>query len=593
MIGTSVASNVAQQRSSVIRMVWKLLQPRERRSLAGVGLLIFVGMLLELLSLGLFVPMIALIAEPSSDLRRRVDEVLPSGLTQTEFLLACVAVFIFVFVIKTVFMIWSSWVQRGFSMRIGTRLQTEIFQRYLSKPYEFHLHNNSALLIRNVQNASSVINGGVDPFLTIATDGLVALGLFSLLLVVEPAGTVVTLTLLAAGAGLLHVQSRSRLERWGRASNELTGQAQQALQEGLAGVKELLVLNRLTLPLAAFSAATTRKGHVMRRYGVMQAVPRLWLEVLSMISFGVLVLVLIARKVEPTDMVTTLGLFAATAFRTMPSVNRISATFQSMRFNRPLLQSTYEVLTSSPDVARVSGDIPASWRRIEFRDVSYRYPSAARDSLSEVNLEIRAGEFVGVIGESGAGKSTMVDVLLGLLAPTSGSLQVDGRRITGIDSGWTKNVGYVPQSIFLVDDSIAANIALGVPHGEIDEAKLRRVVHEARLDDFVEAQSGGLKTVVGEKGVRMSGGQRQRIGIARALYRDPSLLVLDEATSALDAVTESAVMETVLGLKGSRTIVAIAHRTTTLAACDRIIHFSNGRVLSDGIDHAVHEADQK
>jgi ABC-type bacteriocin/lantibiotic exporter with double-glycine peptidase domain len=217
-------------------------------------------------------------------------------------------------------------------MRVGVRVQTETYHRYLSKPYEFHLQNNSAHLIRNIQNASSVINGGVDPFLVIATDGLVAIGLFTLLLVVEPAGTIVTLAFLTLGAGLLHVQSRRRLERWGRASNELTGEAQQALQEGLAGVKELLVLDRLRLPLAAFSTATERKGHIMRRYGVMQTVPRLWLEVLSMVSFGALVLVLIAQNVPPTEMVTTLGLVAATAFRTMPSVNRISATFQSVRF---------------------------------------------------------------------------------------------------------------------------------------------------------------------------------------------------------------------------------------------------------------------
>jgi len=281
--------------------------------------------------------------------------------------------------------------------------------------------------------------------------------------------------------------------------------------------------------------------------------------------------------------VTTLGLFAATAFRTMPSVNRISATVQSMRFNRPLLQLTYEVLVSPTGELRESGDVPVSWQRIRFRNVSYRYPSAARNSLDNVTLEIRAGEFVGITGESGAGKSTMVDVLLGLLTPTSGSLEIDGRSITGIDSGWTRNVGYVPQSIFLIDDSIAANIALGVPRHEIDEVKLRKVVHEVRLDDFVESQVSGIQTVVGEKGVRMSGGQRQRIGIARALYRDPSLLVLDEATSALDAATETAVMDTVLSLKGSRTIVAIAHRTSTLAACDRVIGFSNGRVITGAV----------
>lgn len=588
-----MAFDTKSQNPSVVRIAWLLLLPRERRALAGVGSLILIGMFLELLSLGLFVPMVAVIAEPSSDLRRRVEDFLPSGLTQTEFLLACVLIFVLVFVIKTGFIVWSSWVQRGFSMRVGVRVQTETYQRYLAKPYEFHLQNNSALLIRNIQNASSVINGAVDPILTIATDGLVAVGLFALLLVVEPAGTIVTLAFLFVGAGLLHVQSRRRLERWGRASNELTGAVQQAMQEGLAGVKELLVLNRLELPLAAFSTATERKGHIMRRYGVMQTIPRLWLEVLSMISFGVLVLVLIVQDVPPTEMVTTLGLFAATAFRTMPSVNRISATIQSVRFNRPLLQSTYDVLTAPIDAPRVGGEVPDSWQRISFSHLTYRYPAAVRDSLSDVTLQIRAGEFVGVTGESGAGKSTMVDVLLGLLEPTSGSLQVDGITIAGIESGWTKHVGYVPQSIFLVDDSIAANIALGVPRHEIDETKLRRVVHEVRLDDFVEAQSDGLRTVVGEKGVRMSGGQRQRIGIARALYRDPSLLVLDEATSALDTATESAVMDTVLSLKGSRTIVAIAHRTTTLAACDRIIHFSNGRVLSNGVPGYVHGEDRK
>ena len=283
----------------------------------------------------------------------------------------------------------------------------------------------------------------------------------------------------------------------------------------------------------------------------------------------------------------TLGLFAAAAFRLMPSVTRVLTALHSLRYALPvidILHAEASLAVPAPAVAQTQSF--RLERQLELKDITYRYPSTTNPALTNICLAIRRGECVGFIGSSGAGKSTLVDVLLGLLTPNSGEVRVDGKNIQPVLRDWQDQIGYVPQSIFLTDDTLRRNVAFGIAAGDIDDVAVMRAIRAAQLDEFVQGLPQGLETVVGERGARVSGGQRQRIGIARALYHDPEVLVLDEATSALDMATEAGVMAAVRALRGTKTIIIVAHRLSTVESCDRLYRVERGRIVAEGLPGA-------
>jgi len=280
--------------------------------------------------------------------------------------------------------------------------------------------------------------------------------------------------------------------------------------------------------------------------------------------------------------VPVLGLFAAAAFRVMPSINRLLMATQTLIFNRSIIAAVYrDFQLDAPDLGNHVKNSPFA-NSLELHDVSFQYPTAARASLQNVSLVVRRGEAVGFVGPSGAGKSTLVDVILGLFAPTAGEVRVDGRNIQENLRNWQNQIGYVPQSIYLTDDTLRRNVAFGLSDENIDDKLVAEAIRLAQLDAFVESLPDRLETVVGERGVRLSGGQRQRIGIARALYHNPSVLVLDEATSSLDTPTEHGVMQAVQALQGTKTVIIVAHRLSTVEYCDRLYRIEDSRITEEG-----------
>jgi ABC-type multidrug transport system fused ATPase/permease subunit len=300
----------------------------------------------------------------------------------------------------------------------------------------------------------------------------------------------------------------------------------------------------------------------------LQALPRLWLELLAVTGLAILVLAMMAQRHSMTTIVQTVSLFAAAAFRLAPAANRMLNSLQSLLYGVAVINALYEEFClpmrrpAAPKHPR-----HAFSREIELADVSYTYPGADAPALDRLSLSIRKGECIGFIGHSGSGKTTLVDVVLGLLTPSTGRVLVDGQDIFDDLRGWQDQVGYVPQSIYLVDSSLRSNVAFGLPDAMIDDAAVARAIRAAQLDEFVASLPDGLDTVVGERGVRISGGQRQRIGIARALYHDPVVVVLDEATSSLDTATERGIMDAVGALRSTKTVIIVAHRLSTVAAC--------------------------
>ncbi len=416
------------------------------------------------------------------------------------------------------------------------------------------------------------------------TESLTLLGIASLVLVVEPLGVLIVVIVLGAATGGLHVATRARITAWGQAHEHHEGLRLQHLMQGLGAAKDVKLFGREHDFLAQYHVHNSRSARTEQLQQTLRQLPRLWLELFTVASLAALVVSLVARGRDMTNIVPTIGLFAAAAFRLMPSVNRILGSVQSLRYSAPVIETLHDELRLSAldPAARFGGPALALHREVRLIDVSYSYPGAAAPALNRVSMNIQAGESVGLIGPSGSGKSTLVDVLLGLLTPTSGQVRVDGQDIQSSLRGWQDQIGYVPQSIYLTDDTLRRNVAFGLPDEQIDDSAVGKAIKAAQLEDFVASLPDGLDTLVGERGVRLSGGQRQRIGVARALYHDPAVLVLDEATSSLDTAAERSVMEAVGQLQGSKTLLVVAHRLTTVERCDRLYRLDQGRIVAEG-----------
>jgi ABC-type multidrug transport system fused ATPase/permease subunit len=567
----------------IVKMVWLVLSKKERRKLFLVWLLALVGMGFELFSLGLIIPLMGLLT------RDKYEESFPllydwlGGPSQQKLLVVGLLFILFVYLLKAVFTYYSNWIQRAFLNASKARLSNDIFQKYLRQPYSFHLDHNSSTLITNAENGRTVISGGLEPFLVLLTDGLIASGMFALLLVVEPIGTACVLALFASASAIFQFSTRKRIHEWGIAKKIESRLVLKHLQQGLGGAKEVKIMGREQLFLEEHKRSVYASMEVDRKFVMLQSLPRLWLESLAITSLVVLVVAMIGSGDSVSQVLPVLGLFAATSFRIIPSINRIMASVQTLGYSKPIIRAVFDDLQLSvPETPKVGTEIKFT-TSVCFNNVSFKYSNAAGNANDDLSFCIGKGEAVGIIGHSGAGKSTLVDILLGLLQPTAGEVLVDGVDIQNNLRSWQEHIGYVPQTIYLVDDTLARNVAFGLPGDMVDHDAIARSIKAAQLDEFVSSLPDGLDTIVGERGVRLSGGQRQRIGIARALYNDPEILVLDEATSSLDTETEQGVMDAVKELLGTKTIVIIAHRTTTVSYCTKVYKMDKAQIVGSGL----------
>jgi ABC-type multidrug transport system fused ATPase/permease subunit len=586
----------SHSRLSPLTKLWRILDPRRRRAAIVLGAMILVGTLFETLSIGLVIPALGLMSRQDFLTTPGFAKYLAIlGSPSREELVAYGMAALFgVYALKASFLGLVAWRQSKFVFDLEVACAARLFKGYLNQSYVFHLQHNSAHLLRNATTLVAELSQTIQQTLLLVTEVCVMAGITLLLLVTEPVGAILVVSLLGGAGWAVNQLVRKRMLVWGRAREFHENQKMQHLQQGLGGIRDVKLSGRETFFQDRFVEHAIGSGRVSQRRVAMKSIPRLWLELLAVGGLAGLVLVMLGRGKAVETLLPTLGLFAAAAFRLMPSVNRIIDGLQSLRFNLPVINVLHEELGHTEENPQPSEttNTPVSFTRdIKMDVVTFRYPQAQRDSLCELSLVIPKGASVGFIGGSGAGKSTLIDVLTGLLHPSAGAVRVDDLDIAGNLRGWQSQIGYVPQSIYLTDDTLRRNVAFGVPDSQIDEAAVRRAIRAAQLDDHVATLLEGLNTLVGERGVRLSGGQRQRIGIARALYHDPQVLVLDEATSALDADTEAGVMEAVGALHGAKTILIVAHRLSTVAKCDQIYRLDQGRIVQSGSAHSVLHGD--
>lgn len=568
---------------------WQILTKTQRRQAVFLLLLMIVGMGMETLSIGLIVPVMTILAQAQrgNGWERYIGD-LAHDATTSQIVLVGIAVLALVYVVKTGFLAYQSWSQSKFIFDVQAELSERLLRIYLVQPYVFHLERNSAQLLRNI--TAEVSQYGINsasPLLSLITELLVLLGLATLLLYIEPIGAIAVITVLGVAGALFFIVIRSRATTWGSQRQIHEGLRIQHLQQSLGASKEVLLLDCSEEFLRRYNYSGRLSAKVGHFQHALQLLPRLWLELLGVLGLCSLVLVMVLQGKALQSIVPTLAVFATSAFRLIPSVNRVLGALQSLRYAGPAvslllhelkLESTMEKLVSQQ--VMIGGSCESEFNsEFSLDQVSYAYPGSNQESLVDVSLSVKKGETVGIIGPSGAGKSTLVDIIIGLLLPTNGSLRIDGEDIGNHIRRWQSRIGYVPQSIYLTDDTLRSNVAFGVPPEAIDEERVRAALKLAQLEEFAASLPRGYETIVGERGVKLSGGQRQRIGIARALYNNPVVLVLDEATSALDTATEAELMKAVSILKGLKTIVIVAHRFATVQDCDRIYCIEKGRIV--------------
>ena len=427
--------------------------------------------------------------------------------------------------------------------------------------------------------------------MTVAVDGLLFTVVILILLYVEPLGTGSIFLVLTVSSIAYQSFTKDFLLEQGKARQYHEGKRIQHIQQGISSVKDVKILGREEDFLNQFFHHNTMGVRAERFSFILASVPRLFLEFVVVIGLIVLVAVLLISQKSTEYTALILGIYAVSIFRLLPSVNRILGAAQKLRFSLPSVKVIADELTIIE--AGILNNEMSKNKKIEHKkfqlkrdivvkDLYFKHDEARGNILENINFKLNVGKSVGIVGGSGGGKSTLIDIIMGLFNASRGQVLVDGKNIQNNLNGWQRNIGYVAQNIYLTDDTLRRNIAFGVPESEIEEDRIQHAIDSSQLRDLINELPEGDKTLIGEQGIRLSGGQRQRIGIARALYHDPSVLIFDEATSALDQKTESEVMETIDQLHGKKTIIMVSHRINTLSKCDHLLRVERGRIIDYG-----------
>ena len=562
---------------------------------------LFVGALLELVGVSFITQLVTLISNPEKIHSNEIMQYCYDFFNMTsdrQFFLFVVIALIFVYLIKNLYLLWINYVQYTFVFNNQLRLSGRLIDCYLKKPYTYHLDNNSAEMVRNVMlDSERFFQMLLSIFLTLS-EILVSALLCVFLLIVDPVITISVVAILAVFTGLYLILFKGKAKKYGKTNQIYDGKMHQSINQALGAVKDIKILHREKYFADSFLAYGKKKMTAVRNNNVLGQFPKYLIET---VCIGTVLLVLVFKIYKGEDlntMIPQLAAFAIAAFKLLPSVSKINNYANLIVFLKPSVDLIYRDIKATEDmvnyeIADESGNIieindDGSQKKdtcyvadkISINNIVYRYPHTDRDVLNGISFEIPLGKSIGFIGESGSGKSTLADVILGILTPTSGTVMYGNMDVHKHPLKWSKKLAYIPQSIFLCDDTIRNNVAFGIDEDKIDDEKVWKALREAQLEQFVKSQPDGLDSMVGERGVRISGGQRQRIGIARALYDNPEILVLDEATSALDTGTESAVMEAIDKLSGTMTLIIIAHRLTTIKNCDYVYKVENGNIYS-------------
>jgi ABC-type multidrug transport system fused ATPase/permease subunit len=573
-----------------LKKIFSLLSPPRRKQAIVLMLFLFIGLVLEMCGLGLLIPGLTLMLK--SNIGQEYPSIVPflnfiGNPSQNELVISSMVFLVVFYFLKEAFLAMIAWKQSQFSMNFSAELSQILFRGYLHQPYIFHVQKNTAELLRNIQVEVHQFTAVTQAYISILMESSILIGIITILIIVEPFGSLTVILFLVISSLIFNNMTKKRLLFWGQQRKDNSHLLNKHILQGLSGVKDIKLFGKEEYFFEEFRKQNLIHTNINIRVNTLSQLPRLYLEFLAVFGLATLVIVMTMQSRPLETMLPILGVFLAAAFKMIPSVNKILASGQVIRMGVPIVDGLHaEFKLISSIVFEGQGELNFT-KEILLKNVGYQYPETTQVALQNISMRISKGSTVGLIGPSGSGKSTLVDVLLGLFDPISGDVYSDEISTKINIRKWQSKIGYVPQNIYLTDDTLRNNIAFGISKKDIDDEEINRVIKLANLGEFVKSLPMGLDTNVGERGVKLSGGQRQRVGIARALFNDPQILVFDEATSSLDDESENLVMEAIKSLQGIKTIIIVAHRLSTIEHCDWLYRLEKGVIIEEGVPDKI------
>lgn len=583
-----------EKKVSFLGKIGYIFDRKQKMQLGILGVMIFIGGILETLGVGAMIPVVTALLDPDQlqeyidnyPFLQKICDVL-SLENAGQLTMSLLILLIVIYIVKNLYILFLTYRQNTFITHNRNKMISRVMAEFLNRPYEQYLGADIPTVFRITDSDIPQTFNLMLAMLQLASEVVVSLLIFMVLLLQDVKMTLFILVIFGVMTLFILKVLKPRLNKIGAQNQNIQSRIAKWRLQAIYGLKDVKVLNREEFFIRNYYESGKIGANVSRNYIVLNNVPRLLIETVFITSVLTFIAIYIKGGGDVASMMTTLATFGVAAMRVLPSVNRINTYITEIAYTQPSLDFVYENLQEGMKTDAMLAELKANAQveklkledKIELKNISFHYPDAEKNIFTKADMVVPKGKSVGIIGASGAGKSTIVDVLLGLLHAQEGEITCDGVNIFKNYESWLAQIGYIPQAIYLVDESIRENIAFGIDADQISDERIWQVLEEAQLKEFVEELPDGLDTTIGDRGVRLSGGQRQRIGIARALYNDPEILVFDEATSALDNDTEAAVMEAVNSFHGKKTMVIIAHRLNTIEKCDIVYKVENEKLI--------------
>ncbi len=577
----------------ILKKMNLLLDRKQKRTMMGLIVMMLFGGVLESLGISMLVPIVTVVMDPvavkENELLSTVYDMLGME-SSVQFAMFLLLAFVGMTILKNIYLFWQQKAQLKFVYTNQFATSRRMMINFMQRPYEYYLNADTSVIQRNITSDVNNMYGLILSCLQLFSEAIVFICLVAALFVYSDA--VMIMFVAALMVVLLFVIKKVLkpiMTRAGQDNQDYYSGLYKWIEQSVMGIKEIKIANKENYFINAYAKCGEGYVNSVQKYNLFNATPRLLIETVCITGMVGYFVITLGRGTQIKELLPQLTALAAAAMRLLPSVNRINNYQTSISYFEPFFMGVSDNLQEEIHDGRVSYDASVYQQKnevekldvtgeIRLQNITYKYPNTSVLIFDHADMTIPIGSSVGIVGTTGAGKSTIVDILLGLLQIEEGSILADGQDVREHYASWLKNIGYIPQTVFMIDDSIRKNVAFGYPEEEIDDEKVWRALEEAQLDTFVRGLPEGLDTSIGERGIRISGGQRQRISIARALFEDPEVLVLDEATSALDNETEAAIMDSINRLHGRKTLIIIAHRLQTIEKCDMVYRVEDGKV---------------
>lgn len=576
----------------ILKKMNRLLDAKQKRLMVLIVFLMLIGGILESLSISVVIPVIEVLLDPEAVVNNKYMAWLYNALhlqSNTQFTIVMMLALIAAFVLKNLFLFFQNVVQLRFVYTNQFATSRKMMINFMNRPYEYYLNADTAVIQRSITSDVNNMYGLILSLLQLVSEAVVFACLVAVLLAVDAQMILTIAALLIVVLLLIKVVIKPIMVKAGQENQDYYSGLFKWIEQSVMGIKEIKIANKEQYFINEYGKCGLGYVNAVQRYNLYNSTPRLLIETVCIAGLVLYMMIIMLQGATVTELLPQLTTFGLAAMRLIPSANRINNYLTSISYFEPFFMGVSDNLQEDIHDNSIVYDATAYEhakkvdkmdikQEIALCDITYKYPNTETMIFDHADMTIPIGAAVGIVGTSGSGKTTIVDVMLGLLQLQSGRILADGVDVKTNYEGWLKNIGYIPQTIFMIDSTIRKNVAFGFADEDIDDERVWEVLKEAQLDEFVRGLPEGLETGIGERGIRISGGQRQRIGIARALYEDPEVLVLDEATSALDNDTEAAIMESINRLHGKKTLVIIAHRLQTIEKCDMVFRVANGKI---------------